>query len=708
MKKVVILGGGLAGLSTALHLQRAGWRDYQLLEKDSRIGGVTRSEFVEGFTFDYTGHVLHFKDQANKELVLQLLGENIHLVQRNSWIFSKGVYTRYPFQTNTYGLPKEVIKECVEGFIEAQYIRAGDGDQMLAARAQPREPADESFEDWIYTHFGRGIGKHFMLSYNEKLWSVHPREMTSDWMGRFVPQTNLSDILDGALSDEAKPIGYNATFYYPLRGGIEALPRAFAACLPHAQIEVNKEVCEVDLRGKVLTLQSGEKVPYHTLVTSVPLRQFVKLIKSAPLEIRDAAMDLRHNSVFNVNLGIDRVVTDKHWIYFPEPEYVFYRVGCTSNLSPFMAPAGRSSLYIEVSYSDEKPIDKPRVLEQVKHDIRKAGLVKESDHMVSEKCIDIPCAYVIYDRKHKRNVALIREFLRANQVFTIGRYGAWEYSGMEDAIAYGRRTAGDIIAESKQIEARAEEAKAPLFSILIPIHNEEAILESAVREMLRELDSLKAPYEIVLCENGSRDRTVEIASQLATIDPRVRLIQCPTPNYGRALAQGILEARGENVVCFEIDYWDAAFVRISEALLTKYDAVIGSKRAPGSRDRRPRLRRVITYAFNTFLRLAFGFQGTDTHGIKAFKTNLGQEIVRGCQTDKDIFATELVLRMERAGIYICEMPLEIEEKRAPSIKLLKRVPSTVGNLLRLRRALRDVPSREANKESGISQAARTR
>jgi len=279
---------------------------------------------------------------------------------------------------------------------------------------------------------------------------------------------------------------------------------------------------------------------------------------------------------------------------------------------------------------------------------------------------------------------------------------------MEDAIAYGRRTAGDIVAEDKQIEVRAAEAKTPVFSILIPIYNEEAILERAVREMLRELDSLKASYEIVLCENGSRDQTAEIASQLATIDPRVRLIQCPTPNYGKALALGILEARGENIVCFEIDYWDAAFVRISEALLTKYDAVIGSKRAPGSRDRRPRLRRVITYAFNTFLRLVFGFQGTDTHGIKAFKTSLGQEIVRRCQTDKDIFATELVLRMERAGIYICEMPLEIEEKRAPSIKLLKRVPSTVRNLLRLRRALRDVPSPEVKKESAISHAARTR
>src|SRR5262245_34612411 len=107
-KRVAILGGGLAGLSALWHLQKVGYENCFLFEKESRIGGLTRSEVVNGFTFDYTGHLLHFKDESIKKLVEDLLGDNIHYVVRNSWIFSQGTYTRYPFQTNLYGLPPAV------------------------------------------------------------------------------------------------------------------------------------------------------------------------------------------------------------------------------------------------------------------------------------------------------------------------------------------------------------------------------------------------------------------------------------------------------------------------------------------------------------------------------------------------------------------------------------------------------------------------
>ncbi len=230
----------------------------------------------------------------------------------------------------------------------------------------------------------------------------------------------------------------------------------------------------------------------------------------------------------------------------------------------------------------------------------------------------------------------------------------------------------------------------PAISILIPIYNEEQILEESVRDIVRGADPLGIPYELVLCENGSRDRTVEVGERLARELPQVRLLRCPTPDYGSALLMGIREARGANIVCFEIDFYDAPFVEIAHVLLKKYDAVIGSKRARGARDRRPLIRRLITFGFNTFLRVFFRFTGTDTHGIKAFRAEPVRPLAEACQTRRDIFTTELVIRMERADLRVCEIPLEIVERRPAPINILKRVPSTLRNLWKLWKATRGI------------------
>lgn len=227
-------------------------------------------------------------------------------------------------------------------------------------------------------------------------------------------------------------------------------------------------------------------------------------------------------------------------------------------------------------------------------------------------------------------------------------------------------------------------------SILIPVYNEEQILEESVRDLVQGCDAHAIRYELVLCENGSKDRTVEIAERLSAELPSVRLLRYYKPDYGGALNAGIQDARGKNIVCFEIDFYDIPFVEIAHVLLKKYDAVIGSKRAPGSRDRRPWVRRFITWGFNTFLGIFFHFKGTDTHGIKAFRSGPAKPIAAGCKTDRDVFTTELVIRMERADLRMCEIPLEIEERRPAPINIVKRVPSTLKNLWRLRKALHGV------------------
>jgi glycosyltransferase involved in cell wall biosynthesis len=241
----------------------------------------------------------------------------------------------------------------------------------------------------------------------------------------------------------------------------------------------------------------------------------------------------------------------------------------------------------------------------------------------------------------------------------------------------------------KDPEKPGEESH-PQVSILIPVYNEEGIIDQSVRDLAQGCDALGISYELLLCENGSKDRTVEIAEQLCEELSSVHLLRYPEPNYGGALNAGIQNARGKNIVCFEIDFYDVPFVEIANVMLKKYDAVIGSKRSPGARDRRPWLRRFITWGFNTFLRIFYRFKGTDTHGIKAFRALQARPIAASCETDRDIFTTELVIRMERADFRMCEIPLEIEELRPAPINIMKRVPGTLKNLWRLWKATHNI------------------
>lgn len=228
-------------------------------------------------------------------------------------------------------------------------------------------------------------------------------------------------------------------------------------------------------------------------------------------------------------------------------------------------------------------------------------------------------------------------------------------------------------------------APVPQLSVVIPLYNEEAITASAVAELAEALDARGLSWEMVLAENGSRDRTPEILARLSAEDARVRSLHVATPNYGAALKEGILAARGTLVVCDEIDlgdmhFYDAALGVLQDASI---DLVVGSKAARGAVDRRPWVRRVATRVHNGLLRLLLDFQGTDTHGLKAFRRERMLPVVTACVVDRDVFASELVIRAWRAGLKVVELPVELREKRKPSVKLLKRVPNVLKNVAKL-------------------------
>ena len=255
MAKVVIIGAGLTGISTAYYLEKNNFFDYLMVEKDDSIGGLCRSIYHDGFTFDYTGHLLHVSDPDFRQLIGDVVGiETLNSIIRRSYIYSHESYTKYPFQVHLYGLPTEVIAECIEGF---------------AARKKSKKKL-QAFYDFVLENFGKGLAKHFFFPYQKKIFAYNLKKLTSSWMGRFVPSTSLQQMIEGALKD-APPessIGYNAHFYYPKQGGIQTWVLKLAHTLKNP-IRINHAVKTIDALKKQIIFHNNESESYDILINTI-------------------------------------------------------------------------------------------------------------------------------------------------------------------------------------------------------------------------------------------------------------------------------------------------------------------------------------------------------------------------------------------------------------------------------------------------------
>lgn len=225
----------------------------------------------------------------------------------------------------------------------------------------------------------------------------------------------------------------------------------------------------------------------------------------------------------------------------------------------------------------------------------------------------------------------------------------------------------------------------PELSVVIPVYNEESIVASAGKELAHGLDARGIDYEIIFAENGSKDATPQILEALCKSNSRLKWFHSETPNYGSALKRGIAEARGTFVMCDEIDICDLRFYDAALPMLRRSEAdmVVGSKAAKGASDQRPPLRRVATRVHTQLLKATLGFRGTDTHGIKLFRRETVLPVVNRCVVDMDVFASEFVVRAWRDGLKVVEIPIQLQEKRQPSIHLFRRVPNVLKNVAKL-------------------------
>lgn len=433
-KRIFILGAGLAGLSAAWHLRRK-HIDCHIFEKEKESGGLCRSKNIGGFIFDYTGHLLHFRQAYTYNLIKGLLGDNLAEHERNSWIYVYNRYIRYPFQANLYGLPLPVIKECLLGFAAACRERS------------LKKNSNDNFLSWIKHTFGSGISRHFMVPYNTKFWTLPPQKMTCDWLEGFIPVPSLNDVIEGTIEESRRQLGYSAKFWYPKKGGIAEVPLALSRGVKN--MHTGCEIIQIDIRKKEIRLASGGKEKYSLLISTLPLPALAHLIKELPVDMRRRFNKLRWNSIFNLNLAVDKKdYSARHWIYFPQKELSFFRAGFPHNFSQHNCPKDQSSLYIEVSYSPDRPVDKNKIIPRIKRDLDKTGLVGRKDRVCFQDINDIEYGYPIYDKNYQEARTGIINYLQQYNIAPCGRYGSWRYMSMEDALLDGKK-----IAESDKVLA---------------------------------------------------------------------------------------------------------------------------------------------------------------------------------------------------------------------------------------------------------------
>lgn len=433
MDPISILGAGPAGLSAAYYLEKT----YSIWEKNNETGGGCRTKKINGFSFDYGGHIFYARREEIKSSINKLMTNNLRFLPREAWIYSQKSYTRYPFQANLFGLPVGVVKECILGLMKAKLEYGEDPDSF------------RNFEDFVYKVFGDGIAKHFMIPFNLKQWATPLKEMTTEWMGKFVPLPSLEEVLDGSLKMAPCCIGINANFFYPQKGGIQAIFNAF---IPHIQnLHLNSEVTSISLKNKSFELNGSKKCSYKKLISTLPLVELVKILDSPPPEIQKASKNLRWTSLYIVNVGIDRPsISDKHRVYYPEEDFIFHKVGYYQNQSPSMVPPGKSAVSAEISFSRARAISRDTLIERTVEDLIKARVLYPDDKIILSHILTLPYAYVIYDYRREKAVSFIKQFLEKNDIYLCGRYAQWEYQNMEQNILAGKAIARKLNIEDEK------------------------------------------------------------------------------------------------------------------------------------------------------------------------------------------------------------------------------------------------------------------
>lgn len=410
-RRTGILGGGISGIALAAQLDE----NVDVLEKRDRIGGLCGTISENGFTFDAAGpHIMFSRNKDVLNLMISVLGDNVHQRRRENKIWFKGRLVKYPFENDLASLSPEDNFDCIYGYLKNP--RQGDTPTNLA--------------EWSYATFGKGISEKYFLPYNRKIWNYDPEKIGLEFVSR-IPKPPLEDVLKSSIGIPTEGYLHQLNFSYPTEGGFEAIVKAFAKRV-RGDIRTGWAVACVEHRGEkwIVTSHSGEKRDYDTLVSTLPIHELLKVWLDAPPEAQEAARKLRYNSLINVVIGSSE---DRGYpytaVYLPDPDIIFHRISFPKAFSERCVPAGSSSIMAEITTNEGDGIwelSNEEVTERVIQGLEKSGFVDRSK-ISYRKVVRFIYGYPVYDLNYRRNVTLMRESVEQTGMHLLGRFAQFDY-----------------------------------------------------------------------------------------------------------------------------------------------------------------------------------------------------------------------------------------------------------------------------------------
>lgn len=428
--KNIILGAGIAGITASYELRKHDI-DSIIFEKNNSWGGLLDNFLIDGFRFDKFVHFSFAKDNYVNDVFYKTPLIKHKPLASN---YYKGTWLKHPAQNNLYHLNSQEQEKIIDDFKKRKDIEVSQ---------------IKNYEEWLRVQYGDYFAENFPMVYTEKYWTTKASNLETKWIGERMYRPTLEEVEKGCFTDSTPNTYYTKEMRYPQKGGYKSFLKPM---INNLSIKVNAEITSIDLSTKRVTLSNGESQEYDNLISSLPLPEICRLIKNIPDFVKVASKKLNYTSGYLISLGFNVPdIMDKLWFYIYDKDILTARVYSPSLKSSDNVPKGCSSLQAEVYFNKGEKLEKSDsdILQETINKFIEIGLFKRENLLVTDIRTE-KYANVIFDHNIYANRKIVLDYLNKNEIFSIGRFGEWEYFWSDQSMLSGRNGAQKLIDKLKK------------------------------------------------------------------------------------------------------------------------------------------------------------------------------------------------------------------------------------------------------------------